>query len=159
MPGNAIKLSLIFRITVFILNVRSQQMNDDEFLWCRVIQHFPERFQHVSVIFTRTLCSLLIHVVLFVCLARKYSEHGVAGSDCLLVGNPERFIACLLHQVHQRRLRQIQIRVLFVGESESLLQCFNCVRTRCHHIIKHSKVRIGFMQRIQLRRGFTRIPV
>ena len=159
MIGIAIKLALIFRVAVFVFDMRTQQMNNDQFLRRRVIQHFLERLQHVGVVFTRTLRTLLVHVVLLVGLARKYRQHGIAGGHRLLVGDPEGFITCLFHHVHQRRLCQVQIRVLFIGKGQRLLQDFNGVRTRRNYVIKHGQIRIGFMQRIQLRRGFTRITV
>ena len=154
-----VKFALIFRITVLVLDMRTQQMNDDQFLRRRVLQHFLERLQHVGVVFTRTLRTLLVHVVLLVGLARKYRQHGIAGGHRLLVGDPEGFIPRLFHHVHQRRLCQVQVRVLFIGKGQRLLQDFNGVRTRRNHVIKHGQIRIGFMQCIQLRRGFTRITV
>ena len=68
MIGIAIKLALIFRV---LFDMRTQQMNDDQFLRRRVIQHILERLQHVGVVFTRTLRTLLVHVVLLVGLAEN----------------------------------------------------------------------------------------
>ncbi len=42
MIGIAIKLALIFRVAVFVFDMRTQQMNDDQFLRRRVLQHFLE---------------------------------------------------------------------------------------------------------------------
>ena len=129
MIGIAIKLALIFRVAVFVFDMRTQQMNNDQFLRRRVIQHFLERLQHVGVVFTRTLRTLLVHVVLLVGLARKYRQHGIAGGHRLLVCDPVGLIPRLFHHVHQRRFRQIQVRVLLVREGQRLLQDFDRVRT------------------------------
>ena len=154
-----IELTLAIRIAEFVLNMRTQQMHDDELFRCRVGQDFFKWRQHVAVIFARTLRTLLVHIELFIRLLREHRQHGVAGGHRLLISDPEGFITRLFHHVHQGRLSQIQIRVLFVSEGQRLLQDFNGVRTRRHHVIKHGQIRIGFMQRIQLRRGFTRITV
>lgn len=159
MIGIVIKFVLIFRVAVFVFDMRIQQMNNDQFFRRRVIQYFLERFQYVGVVFTRILRTLLVYVVLFVGLARKYRQYGIAGGYRLLVGDLEGFIIRLFYYVYQRRLRQIQIRVFFIGKGQRLLQDFNGVRTRRNYVIKYGQIRIGFMQRIQFRRGFTRIIV
>lgn len=55
MIGIAIKLALIFRVAVFVFDMRTQQMNDDQFLRRRVLQHFWNGFSTL-VSYSRALC-------------------------------------------------------------------------------------------------------
>ena len=109
--------------------MRTQQVHDDELFRCRVGQYFFKWRQHIAVIFARTLRTLLIHIELLIRLLREHGQHGVASRHRLLIGDPEGFITCLFHHIHQRRLSQVQVRILLVGEGQRLLQDFNGVRT------------------------------
>ena len=67
-----VELTLAIRIAEFVLNMRTQQMHDDELFRCRVGQDFFKWRQHVAVIFARTLRTLLVHIELFIRLLREH---------------------------------------------------------------------------------------
>ncbi len=124
-------------------------MNDDQFLGAGSFSTSRNGFS--------TLVSYSAHFVFAadscstVCPSgAKISEHGVAGSDCLLIGNPERFKpACFIMFISDGcvRYRSGFFRWRKSGPAAGLQWCTDAMS----HIIKHSKTRIGFTQSIQLR--------
>ena len=102
-----VEFPLTIRIAEFVLNMRTQQMNNDEFFRRRIGQYLFKRRQHVAVVFTRTLGALLVHIELLIRLFGEHGQHSVTRGHGLLISDPEGLITRLFHHVHQRRLRQI----------------------------------------------------
>ena len=125
-------------------------MDDDETPRLAIRQDFLQRLKHLAVKTVGILRTLVIEVDLLIHLFGKIGQHRIALGQRLLIGDPVGTITGLLHDVHDRRLRQIQIRMLLVGESQHLLQGFDGIGTRSVDLIEQGQL---ITLRAQLRIG------
>ena len=108
--------SVVGGIAVLVVHVGAEQMDHDELLRRRVVQHLGEGRQHRAVQLAGVLAALVVQVELRIGLLGEGRQHGVALGHSLLVGDPEGFVAGLLHQVHQRRIGEEAVGMLLVSE-------------------------------------------
>ena len=151
--------SVIGGIAVLVVHVGAEQMDHDEFLRRRVVQHLGEGRQHRAVQLAGVLAALVVQVELRIGLLGEGRQHGVALGHGLLVGDPEGLVAGLLHQVHQRRIGEEAVGMLLVSERQHLLQHLDGVWPRRHHVVEYREVPVRGLQCVQLRGRFAWIAV
>lgn len=108
--------SVVGGIAVLVVHVGAEQMDHDELLRRRVVQHLGEGRQHRAVQLAGVLAALVVQIELRIGLLGEGRQHGVALGHGLLVGDPEGLVAGLLHQVHQRRIGEEAVGMLLVSE-------------------------------------------
>ena len=126
--------------------MRTEQVNHDQLARCTVGQDLGERRQYVAIVLAGVLVTVVVEVDLFVGLFGERGEHGVALGHGLLIGHPEGFIPRLFHHAHQRRRTQVEVRVLFVSKGQHLLQRFDGVGARGHHVVEYGQLVAEFVE-------------
>ena len=154
--GASCKDVVFGRVAELVAHVRAEQMHDDEAARVAVFEDALERLQHDAVETVGVLRAAVIEVDLLVHLLGETGEHGVALRQGLLIGDPVRAVAGLLHDRHQRRTGKVKIGVFLIGEGQHLLQGFDGVGTGRIDVIEHGQL---VAHRRQLGRGVAPVAV